>query len=50
MTIISMEVQLHINWEMICQILRDDFGNRKLYTKFVTHSLVTSERSGKPHL
>ena len=41
---------MHINWATICQIRHDDFGNRKLYTKFVPYSLVMIERSGKPHM
>jgi len=41
MTIKLMETELHINcnWEMICQIILEDLGKKKIYRKFVPHSL-----------
>jgi hypothetical protein len=30
-----MESELHINWEMIYQIILEDLGKKKIYMKFV---------------
>jgi hypothetical protein len=37
MTLKLLEGELHINWEMICQILRDQLEERKICMKFVPH-------------
>lgn len=39
MTIKLMESEVHINWEMICQIIFEDLGKKKICRKFVPHSL-----------
>lgn len=40
MTLELMKDQLHVNQEMICQILHEDSGKRKICMKFVTQSLM----------
>jgi hypothetical protein len=35
-----LEDELHINWNMICQILRDCWEERKICMEFVPHSLT----------
>jgi hypothetical protein len=39
MTIKLIESELHINWEMICQVIVEDLGKKKIYRNFVPHSL-----------
>jgi hypothetical protein len=39
MTIKVMESELYVNWEMICQIILEHLGKKKIYRKFVPHSL-----------
>jgi hypothetical protein len=37
---LKLEYKLHVNKEIICQILHENFGNRKTCTKSVPHSLI----------
>jgi hypothetical protein len=34
-----MDEQVHMNWEIICQILLEDFGRQKICAKFVLQAV-----------
>jgi hypothetical protein len=38
------EYRLHVKWEIICHIIHDNLGKRKIYTKCVSHSLWDKHR------
>jgi len=38
MTIKLMASELHINWEMICQIILEDLGKKKIYIGSLFHT------------